>query len=48
MSGVMPCSRRAKTAAPATSAAVALMLGTRLNPLWMLAAGGFLGGLGLL
>ena len=31
-----------------TAAAVVLMLGTQLNPLWMLAAGGFLGGLGLL
>ena len=31
-----------------TSAAVALIVGTRLNPLWVLAAGGFLGGLGLL
>jgi hypothetical protein len=25
-----------------------LMLGTRLNPLWILTAGGVLGGLGLL
>ena len=31
-----------------TAAAAALMLGTRLNPLWMLAAGGVMGGLGLL
>ena len=31
-----------------TAAAVGLMLGTRLNPLWILAAGGGLGGLGLL
>jgi chromate transporter len=30
-----------------TAAAVGLMLGTRLNPLWVLAAGGVLGGLGL-
>ena len=29
-----------------TAAAVGLMLGTRLNPLWILAAGGVLGGLG--
>jgi chromate transporter len=31
-----------------TAAAMALMLGTRLNPLWILTAGGVLGGLGLL
>jgi chromate transporter len=31
-----------------TVAAAAAMLGTRLNPLWILAAGGALGGLGLL
>jgi chromate transporter len=31
-----------------TAAAVGLMLGTRLSPLWMLIAGGALGGLGLL
>ena len=31
-----------------TAAAAALMLGTRLNPLWILTAGGALGGLGLL
>jgi chromate transporter len=31
-----------------TAAAVGLMLGTRLNPLWVLAAGGVLGGLGLI
>lgn len=31
-----------------TGAAVALMLGARLNPLWILTAGGVLGGLGLL
>jgi chromate transporter len=31
-----------------TAAAVGLMLGTRLNPLWILTAGGVLGGLGLL
>jgi len=31
-----------------TAAAVGLMLGTRLNPLWILAAGGALGGLGLI
>jgi chromate transporter len=30
------------------AAAAALILGTRLNPLWILAAGGTLGGLGLL
>ena len=29
-----------------TAAAIGLMLGTRLNPLWILAAGGVLGGLG--
>ena len=34
--------------AAVTAAAVALMLGTRLNPLWLLTAGGVLGGLGLL
>jgi chromate transporter len=31
-----------------TAAAAGLILGTRLNPLWILAAGGALGGLGLL
>jgi chromate transporter len=31
-----------------TAAAVVLMLGTRLNPLWILTARGVLGGLGLL
>lgn len=31
-----------------TAGAVATVLGTRLNPLWILAAGGFSGGLGLL
>jgi chromate transporter len=31
-----------------TVAAVVLMLRTRINPLWILAAGGALGGLGLL
>jgi chromate transporter len=31
-----------------TIAAVAIMLGTRLNPLWLLIAGGAFGGLGLL
>jgi chromate transporter len=30
-----------------TAAAIGVMLGTRLNPLWILAAGGVLGGLGL-
>jgi chromate transporter len=35
-------------AAAVTIAAVALMLGTRLNPMWLLLAGGALGGLGLL
>lgn len=30
-----------------TAAAIGVMLGTRLNPLWILAAGGALGGLGL-
>jgi chromate transporter len=30
-----------------TAAAVALLLATRLNPLWILATGGVLGGLGL-
>jgi chromate transporter len=29
-----------------TAAAIGVMLGTRLNPLWILAAGGVLGGLG--
>jgi chromate transporter len=31
-----------------TAAAAGLMLGTRISPLWMLAAGGMLGGFGLL
>jgi hypothetical protein len=31
-----------------TAAAIALMLLTRLNPLWLVAAGGALGGLGVL
>jgi chromate transporter len=31
-----------------TAAAVGMMLGTRLSPLWILAAGGVLGGLGFL
>jgi chromate transporter len=31
-----------------TAAAIGVMLGTRLNPLWILAAGGVLGGLGFL
>lgn len=31
-----------------TAAAVALMLGTRINPLWLVAAGGALGGFGAL
>jgi chromate transporter len=31
-----------------TTAAVALMLATRINPLWILLTGGALGGLGLL
>ena len=31
-----------------TAGAVALMLRTRINPLWILIAGGALGGLGLL
>ncbi len=31
-----------------TAAAVGLILGTRLNPLWILAAGGALGGFGLI
>ena len=31
-----------------TAAAVALMLATRINPLWLVAAGGALGGLGVL
>ena len=31
-----------------TGAAAIVMLTTRLNPLWLLAAGGALGGLGLL
>jgi chromate transporter len=35
-------------AAMITGAAVALMLGTRINPLWMLIIGGAIGGLGLL
>jgi chromate transporter len=35
-------------AAAVTAAAALLMLKTRLNPLWMLLAGGALGGLGLL
>jgi chromate transporter len=35
-------------AAAVTAAAALLMLNTRLNPLWMLLAGGTLGGLGLL
>jgi chromate transporter len=35
-------------AAAVTIAAAAIMLGTRLNPLWLLLAGGALGGLGLL
>jgi chromate transporter len=35
-------------AAAVTIAAVVVMLGTRLNPLWLLLAGGVLGGLGLL
>ena len=35
-------------AAALTIAAAAIMLGTRLNPLWLLAAGGAIGGLGLL
>jgi chromate transporter len=35
-------------AAAVTAAATLLMLNTRLNPLWMLLAGGTLGGLGLL
>jgi len=35
-------------AAAVTIAAATLMLSTRLNPLWMLLAGGTLGGLGLL
>jgi hypothetical protein len=36
------------TAVFVTGAAVVAMLTTRLNPLWLLAAGGALGGLGLL
>jgi chromate transporter len=36
------------TAVSVTGAAVVAMLTTRLNPLWLLAAGGALGGLGLL
>ena len=36
------------TAVAVTGAAVVAMLTTRLNPLWLLAAGGALGGLGLL
>jgi chromate transporter len=35
-------------AAAVTVAAAALMLKTRLNPLWMLFAGGTLGGVGFL
>jgi len=35
-------------AAALTVAATILMLGTRLNPLWVLLAGGALGGFGLL
>ena len=35
-------------AAPVTGAAAVVMLTTRLNPLWLLAAGGALGGLGFL
>src|SRR6267378_7857986 len=35
-------------AAAVTIAAAAIMLGTRLNPMWLLLAGGALGGLGLL
>jgi chromate transporter len=31
-----------------TGAAVGLMLATRINPLWLVAAGGALGGLGVL
>jgi hypothetical protein len=31
-----------------TAAAIGLMLMTRINPLWLVAAGGTLGGLGLL
>jgi chromate transporter len=34
--------------AAVTIAAAAIMLGTRLNPLWLLVAGGAIGGLGLL
>jgi chromate transporter len=34
-------------AAAVTIAAAALKLATRLNPMWMLLAGGILGGLGL-
>jgi chromate transporter len=34
--------------AAVTIAAVVIMLGTRLNPMWLLLAGGALGGLGLL
>ena len=36
------------TAVAVTSAAAVVMLTTRLNPLWLLAAGGAFGGLGLL
>jgi len=36
------------TAIAVTSAAAIVMLTTRLNPLWLLAAGGALGGLGFL
>ena len=35
-------------AAALTIAAAAIMLATRLNPMWLLLAGGALGGLGLL
>src|SRR6266446_9812368 len=35
-------------AAAITGATVALMLGTRINPLWILVTGGAIGGLGLL
>jgi chromate transporter len=35
-------------AAALTIAAAAITLATRLNPMWMLLAGGALGGLGLL
>jgi chromate transporter len=36
------------TATAVTGAAAIVMLTTRLNPLWLLAAGGALGGLGFL